>query len=189
MIVYRVFPWLADAGDRDQPGHPLFIPRQFQRRGRWDNRDLYGALYVAATPTGAVGESFAHLSHWSRVMLAAGEPAGAERRLAVLRFDEDTHPLVDFNDTNELDARKLRPRDIVETNYPKTQRIARDLYNEPAPWAGITWWSTHRPNWTLHMLWDPADIIVDDIQPLPGHPGVIDAAERLSRLLDDDMRP
>jgi hypothetical protein len=164
------------------------VHREGQRRGRFDNRDLYGALYVAATPAGAIGERFASLSRWSRSMLATGVPAGGEYRLATLYLDEDAHPLVDFNDTNELEARKLRPRDVVERNWPKTQRIARDVFNEPHDWSGITWWSTHRANWTLHVLWIHDDVTVDRVEELPGHPGLLDAAGRLAKELDDDLR-
>jgi hypothetical protein len=186
MLVYRVFPWLPRVADGES-GHPLYVHQVGQRVGRFDNRDLYGAFYAAATPAGAIGESFASLPQWSQAMLKASAPQGATRMLATYRLDEDTHPLVDFNDTNELDARKLRPRDIVERNYVKTQRIARGVYLEHAGWSGITWWSMHRANWTLHMLWDRSDVIVEAIEPLARHPGVHDAAAALGKLLDDDL--
>lgn len=184
MLVHRVFPWRQGARG-GEPGHPLYIHPD-QGVGRWDNRDLYLALYVGGSPSGAVGESFAHLSTWSSAMLAFPSIPGADRALGTYRIDEEAHPLLDFDDPRALLDRALRPTDIVVRNRPRTQRIARDAFGE-ATWSGVTWWSMHRPQWTLHMLWDVQGLSVEDVQPLPGHPAVRDAGRLLVRNLAQDV--
>lgn len=155
-----------------------------QGLGRWDNPDRYGAMYVAASPSGAIGESFAHLSTWSRAMLPFPAIPGATRALGVYRIDEEAHPLLSFDDPRALLDRALRPTDVIIRNRPRTQQIARDV-SEEGRWSGLTWWSMHRPQWTLHLLWDLEDISVEDVQPLPGHPAVRDAGQLLARTLGD----
>lgn len=184
MLVYRVFPYLARAA-AGEPGHPLFLHPD-QGAGRWDNRDLYRAAYVAASPSGAVGEAFAHLSTWSRAMLPLPVIPGAERALGVYRLDEERHPLLDLDDPRALLDRGLRPTDVVIRNRPRTQRMARDVFAE-GTWSGLSWWSMHRPQWTLHVLWDVDALSSEAVQPLPGHPATRDAAHLLTRDLAADL--
>lgn len=184
MLVFRVFPYRPDAG-ADEPGHPLAIHPD-QGLGRWDNPDLYRALYVAGSPSGAIGESFAHLSTWSRAMLPFPAIEGAQRSLGVYSVDEEVHPLLDLDDARALLDRALRPTDIVVRNRPRTQQLARDVFAE-ARWGGLSWWSMHRPQWSLHVLWHVGGITVEDIQLLPGHPGLHDAGRLLAKHLADDL--
>ena len=53
MICWRVAALDPAVGDRERGGM-LWFPRIFQGEGRHDNPDLYGCLYVAAEPVGAV---------------------------------------------------------------------------------------------------------------------------------------
>lgn len=184
MLVYRVFPYRQDAA-AGEAGHPLYIHPD-QGLGRWDNRDLYGSMYLAGSPSGALGETFAHLSRWSQAMLPFPAIDGALRTLGIYLFNEETHPLLDLDDPRALLDRALRPTDIIVRNRPRTQRIARDVFTE-ARWSGLSWWSMHRPQWTLHLLWDVASVSVEDVQPLPGHPALRDAGQLLARTLDDDV--
>ncbi|MEO7520002.1 MAG: RES family NAD+ phosphorylase, partial [Acidimicrobiales bacterium] len=177
MLVFRVFPSRPDAAV-DEPGHPLYLHPD-QGTGRWDNPDLYRAMYVAASASGAIGETFAHLSSWSQAMLAVPVVAGAERMLAVYSLDEEEHPLLDFDDSTALLQRGLRPTDIIICNRPRTRQIARDAFSEGG-WSGLSWWSMHRPQWTLHMLWQLDSATVEDVQPLPGHPALRDAGTLLA---------
>ncbi len=169
----------------DQPGHPLHIHAD-QGFGRWDNPDLYRALYVAGSASGAVGETFAHLSTWRRAMLPVPTVAGAERVLGVYSIDEDATPLIDLDDSRALLERALRPTDVVIRNRPKTQRIARDIFAE-ARWSGLSWWSIHRPQWTLYALWDPGAIRLEEVDQLPGHPALLDAGRLLAKQLEADI--
>lgn len=184
MLVYRVFPHVAGAGE-GTPGHPLYLDAD-QGFGRWDNPSLYRALYVAGSPSGAIGETFAHLSTWSRAMLPFPSVDGAERVLGTYSIDEDAHPLLDLDDPRALLDRSLRPTDVVIRNRPQTQRVARDAHAE-ARWSGLSWWSMHRPQWTLHALWRADDLEVERIEALPGHPGLLDAGRLLAKHLEPDV--
>jgi len=186
VLLYRVFPYLPDAGARD-PGHPLYVHPD-QGFGRWDNPDLYQALYVATTASGAIGEAFAHLSTWSQAMLPFPVIDGAQRMLGVYALPEERHPLLDFDNPRSLLDRSLRPTDIVVRNRPRTQQIARDAFHEQA-WSGLSWWSMHRPQWTLHMLWSIDDVAPEAVEPLDTHPAVRDAGRLLAKQLDPDLVP
>lgn len=181
MLVCRVFPHREDAAAGD-PGHPLYIHPD-QGWGRWDNPDLYRVLYVAATATGAIGESFAHLSHWSQAMLPFPSIAGSRRRLATYQLAEHARPLLDLDDARVLLDRGLRPTDIVKRNRARTQQIARDIFAESA-WAGLSWWSMHRPEWALHALWNFDDIETQGVTELPGHRDLHEAAVLLAKSID-----
>jgi hypothetical protein len=182
VLVYRVFPYRPSSA-AGEAGHPLYVHPD-QGLGRWDNRDLYRAMYFAGSPSGAAGETFAHLSTWSAAMLPFPSIEGAVRALGTYRFDEEAQPLLDLDDPRALLDRALRPTEIIVRNRPRTQRIARDVFAE-GRWSGLSWWSMHRPQWTLHLLWDVGIVSVEDVQPLPRHPGLRDAARLLARDLDD----
>jgi hypothetical protein len=185
VLLYRVFPWLEDAAP-DESGGALYVHVAGQGKGRFDNPHLYGALYVAMTPAGAIGERLQNVPTWTAQMLRSDAPPGAELRLATLGYEEDTHPLFDLDDAKELDARGLRPSDVVKRTLPLTQGLAADIFAEGV-WAGLTWWSMHRASWTLAMLWDHRGIDVQRIEPIPGHPGLRDAAGHLARVVGADL--
>ena len=186
MLLYRVFPYLQSAKP-SQPGHPLYVHPD-QGTGRWDNADLYRAMYLTQTPSGAIGESFAHLTQWSRLMLPFPTIPGALRSLGVYRLNEEAHPLLDFDDAETLFARALRPTDIVIRNRPRTQQISRGVYSEDR-WSGLSWWSMHRPQWKLYVLWDRGQLAVQEIHSLPGHPALADAADLLGKVIAQDLTP
>lgn len=186
MLIYRIFPHLPTASP-GEPGHPLYVHPD-QGTGRWDNPDLYLLLYASSTPSGAIGESFAHLSTWSQAMLPFPTIDLATRRLGIYSINEEGQPLLDLDDPNALAARSLRPTDVVKRNRPHTQEIARRIFHERR-WTGISWWSMHRPQWTLHALWGREDIRVEGIEDLEGHPGVRDAGTLLAKALDPNLLP
>ena len=185
MLVYRVFPHLPGAPP-DHPGHPLYVHPD-QGRGRWDNPGLYRSTYVAASPSGAVGEAFAGLSTWSRAMLPFPSVAGSSRALGVYALDEEAYPLLDLDDARMLVERALRPTDVVIRNRPRTQEIARQAHAE-GRWAGLSWWSMHRPQWTLYVLWEAGSLTVEGVEPLPAHPALLDAGRLLAKDIAQDMR-
>ncbi len=181
MLLHRVFPHLPAAA-AGEPGHPLYVHPD-QGTGRWDNRGLYLALYAASEATGAVGETFAHRSRWNEGMLPFPQLPGAVRTLVTYELDQDRHPLLDLDHTQTLVDYGLRPTDVVIRNRPRTQDTARRIY-DTGRYAGLSWWSMHRPEWRLHVLWMLDGLIVRRIEPLPGHPALIDAAARLGKDLD-----
>lgn len=184
MQLYRVFPHLPRAA-ADEPGHPLFVHPD-QGLGRWDNPDLYRVLYVAASVEGAIGETFAHLSRWSRAMLPFPAIAGSVRTLGVYSIDETAHPLLDLDDSKALLDRGLRPTDVVKRDRRRTQQIAREAYLEGL-WSGLSWWSIHQPNWVLHALWKVDRVTSEAVQDIPSHPGLREAGRRLAKNIDADI--
>lgn len=157
MLVYRVFPRLA-AAPTGTPGHPLYLHRP-QGHGRLDNPGHYDTWYFATAPEAAVGETFADLSAWSNDMFEFPKMPGARRALGVFEVDDGT-PVLDLDDARALYERRLRPTQVVARNRAVTQAWALAVHDErddrgARRWAGIRWWSFHRPHWTVIALWCP----------------------------------
>jgi hypothetical protein len=58
MRLWRVLPWDPSA-PLGQPGHALWIPREYQGSARHDAPDRYGCLYLAEVAISAVAEMLA----------------------------------------------------------------------------------------------------------------------------------
>lgn len=185
MIVYRVFPWLPSAAP-GAVGHPTYV-HAAQNSGRWDNADRYAAFYCAATADGAVGETFAHLSRWSAAMLPFPALPGARRALGIYEIDEERHPILDLDDPKALMARALRPSEVVMRNRPHSQAIALAIFEERT-WSGIGWWSMHRPQWALRVLFGTAAVTTIDVQPLTGSAAIASAGRLLAKVVDPDLQ-
>ena len=179
MLLYRVFPHLDGAGP-DNPGDALYVdPRQ--GAGRWDNPDRYLSRYLAVSPGAAVGEAFAHLTVWTPAMLARPDLPGSERRIGTYQFDEAADAFLDLDDAKALLDRGLRPTDVVIRDRPKTQQIAAAIFDERR-WAGLSWWSYHRPQWVVVVLWAGPNLTVRSVDPIPGHPALDEAASSLRKV-------
>jgi RES domain len=179
VLLYRVFPHVGGARP-DEPGHPLFVePRQGV--GRWDNPGRYLVRYLAVSPAAAVGEAFANLSVWTPAMLHRPDLPGSQRCIGTYQFDETANPLLNLDDAQVLLDRRLRPTDVVIRNRARTQEIAGGIFDE-ARWAGVRWWSYHRPQWPLVALWAEPNITVQVVEPIPGHPAVDEAAGSLHKV-------
>jgi RES domain len=176
--LFRVYPHLDSATARDRPGHPLFADRALQGFGRFDNPDLYAALYVASTGSAAIGETFQSIRTWTADMLAHPMLPGSERRLATYLFDEDRHQLLDLDDAQTLVEYRLRPTDVVIRNRHVTQRLAAQVWDRHR-FAGISLWSNVRPQWQVHVIWNIDALELAGSEELAGHPGLLDANERL----------
>ena len=184
MIVYRVFPHLPGTAP-GTAGHPTYVHTP-QGAGRWDNPGRYAAFYCAATADGAVGETFAHLSQWSTAMLPFPALAGAQRALGIYEIDEEHHPILDLDDPKALVARALRPSEVVVRNRPHSQAIALGIFEE-GKWSGIGWWSMHRPQWALRVIFGTAAITTIDVEPLPGNTAIASAGRLLAKVIDPDL--
>ena len=184
MLLYRVFPHLATSSP-GEPGHPLYV-NPGQGYGRWDNPDLYHLAYMATTPEGAVGETFAHLSMWSKAMLAHPSIEGATRMLGAYSLDDKRLQCLNFDDARTLLDRAIRPTEIVVRNRHRTQEIARNAFAENR-WAGVAWWSMHWSSWALCALWAVDDLTVKDVTPLPGHRAMYDAGRILGKHVDNEI--
>lgn len=183
-MLYRVFPHVPSAGV-DQPGHPTYVHHD-QGSGRWDNPDLYRALYVATTAEGAIGEAFAHLSRWRSSMLDFPSVAGSRRDLVTYELDEESEPILDLDDPRSLLDRAIRPSEVVFRNRPHTQQIARDVFGE-GKWSGLGWWSMHRPQWALRVLFGAGAVQMAEVESLSGHAALVAAGSRLAKVMDPDL--
>ncbi len=179
MLLYRVFPHLAEA-QQAVPGHPLFVEVGHQGKGRWDNPTHYTLLYLSASAEAAVGETFGNLARWSPAMLTSPQLPGSVKSLGTFELDEEAHPVLDLDDARELAQRSLRPTHVVIRNRPRTQQIAADIFSE-GRWAGVGWWSYHRPQWTVVALWDASGLTLRRVENLRGHPALDAAARTLSK--------
>lgn len=114
-------------------------------------------------------------------MLRRPDLEGSERRIGVYQFDETTNPLLNLDDAGVLLERHLRPTDVVIRNRPKTQQIAGDVFDDKR-WAGIQWWSYHRPQWSLTALWAAPNLTVRSVEPIRGHAALDEAADSLHKV-------
>lgn len=169
-MLYRLFPWDL-AADASSPGGALFNPRAQQGRGRHDNPDLYGALYLARVEVSAVAE---WLAGFRGQRLTAVDFARTDgRRWALVGLDDAAlRRIVDLDDPVELAARRLRPSRVATRTWSTTQQVAETLFAEGIP--GFGWWSTLEASWpnvtlfaehaldALNVAEGPREIGIDD---------------------------
>jgi hypothetical protein len=186
MLVYRIFAYDPKA-TTGNPGHPEYLHLPAQGKGRVDNPSKYSAWYFAREAPGAVGEVFGDIEEWKDTMFDVPFLPGAKKALGTYRIPDDL-PVLNLDHAFALHERGLRPTQIVERNRPATQRWALTVYEErdykgARSWAGVEWWSFHRPHWRVMGLWDiaPAAMNVDDLDLT--HPAVVDAAASLKRVV------
>src|SRR5215218_2461049 len=182
-MLYRLFPSLPGAGVAE-PGGPLFVPRLDQGRGRHDNADAYGALYLSRAPESTVAEllrQFAGRTVRPRSLLQEGWP------MALAALDDSAlDGLLYLDDPRNLVARRLRPSTVATRDRERTQPLALSIHSDGAP--GFEWWSTIEAAWInvtlfaerasnrLRLAEQPEPITVD-------HPTVRAAAEAVGVLL------
>jgi len=184
MLVYRVFPQLPSAAVGTL-GHAQYLHAK-QGLGRLDNPGHYLVWYLACSPTGAIGETFADLDIWSDSMFVYPGLAGSRRSLATYSIPDDL-PLLDLDDAKNLLDRGLRPTQVVERNRSATQAWALRIFDErndrgSRMWNGVKWWSIHRPQWENIGYWGNAAPTVENVETLTtSHAALKDAARALSK--------
>lgn len=181
MLLHRVILFDDTAAD-GEAGSPTYLHRP-QGASRWDNPAQYDAWYFSTSSEGAVGETFGNLAQWGSEMFA--HPSGLRRAIATYSIP-DSLATFDFDDPANLLAIGMRPSQVVTRNTPYTQSRAAALFEEHR-WAGVRWWSFHRPSWSNVMLWaapGEAPARVESVAPLDlASPAVVDAARSLVRPL------
>lgn len=186
MLLYRIFGYDRNA-PTNSPGHPEYLHRPAQGTGRIDNPDKYVAWYLAREATGAVAEVFGNQTTWQDGMFDFPYLAGARKALGIYHLPDDL-PVLNLDHALALHQRGLRPTQIVERNRSASQQWARDVYEErnvrgEPKWAGVEWWSYHRPHWRMLGLWQvtPECVQVDALD--LKHHAVVDAARSLGRVI------
>lgn len=183
--MYRVFPYLRQASSSNDPGHPLYV-HEGVATGRLDNPAYFSTRYFALEPPGAIGEVFGDLEYWSQSMFQFPALPGANRALGTYSVSDDLNVL-DLDDARNLLNRGLRPTQVVERNRSASSAWAKDIWEERGPngyraWAGVRWWSYHRPAWRVLGVWGQLSLDVVDVAVLSiDHPAVRDAARSLSK--------
>lgn len=186
MLLYRIFPYKASAPP-GSPGHADYLHGPAQGKGRLDNPTLYQVWYRAREASGAVGEVFGNLASWDNSMFDVPFLPGGTKALGVYQVP-DNMSLLNLDHAFALHVRGMRPTQVVERNRTATQRWALEIYEElnykgEPDWAGVEWWSFHRPHWRVMGLWGVTPVPVD-VETLDlTHPAVIDAAASLNRMI------
>lgn len=184
MLLYRVFPYL-DAAKDGESGSPTYLHRP-QGGGRLDNPGVYDVWYFSTIPEAGIAEVFERNPIWRDGMFDYPTVTGSRRALGAYRVDDGIGTL-DLDDARALLDRGLRPTQVVTRNRPTTQAWALNIWNE-GRWAGVRWWSFHRPHWPIVALWTapgadcPAEVV--EVETLHiGHRSVVDAAASLGKTL------
>ena len=137
--------WRAAAVDLaardDESGGILWFPRRLQGAGRHDNPDLYGCLYVATDPVGAIAETLAPFRGSGRLDPSMLRRAGRSLYLGKLVL-ADGAGVVDLDDPEVLAREELRPSKVATRIRSSTQRQAARLYRSHSEAVALRWWST-----------------------------------------------
>ncbi|WP_168914707.1 RES family NAD+ phosphorylase [Microcella flavibacter] len=182
MLFYRVF--IHDAGAAPgKPGHAQYLHRP-QTKGRWDNPSLYESWYLSTSPEGAIGETFGNLDYWTKDMFTRPYMPSGRMALGVFEIPDDL-AVCDLDNPRNLDHYGMRASEVVKRNLPYTQEKAREIFSD-GRWAGIGWWSYHRPIWSNRLIWGttaaPAPMTLVDVERLElSHRALISARESLAK--------
>jgi hypothetical protein len=137
--------WRATALDpaaRDhERGGMLWFPRLLQGEGRHDNPDLYGCLYAAAEPAGAIAETLAPFRGSGRLDPSMLRRAGRPLYLGKLVL-ADGAGVLDLDDPEVLVREDLRPSRVATRHRSTTQRQAARLHQSHPETVALRWWST-----------------------------------------------
>jgi hypothetical protein len=184
LLVYRVIPHLPTARP-GEPGHPLYEHRP-QRGGRIDHPD-YHVWYLSRFAEAACGETFGNLAHWDSSMLEFPQLPGARRAIGVYHLADDLRVL-DLDDPAQLMRLNLRPTQVVARNLTVTQAWGHRIWSETDAhtgdhaWQAVSWWSYHRPIWTVLASWLRPEFV--RVEPLSlEHPVLIEAGTALQRII------
>jgi RES domain len=143
---YRVFDWDGHSSG-DEPGGPLYVPRDQQRQGRHDIPDHDGILYACASQIGAIAEV---LQGFRGSEESIGDddfkrPGGLVQAWSTFELS-DSAALIDLDDPVQLAQRSIRPSQMATSkNRDTTRAISLRLYEEGTD--GFLWWSVLEGSW------------------------------------------
>ena len=182
MLLYRVFNHVPGAPP-GSPGHPSYVHRP-QTKGRWDNPSLYDSWYLSTSPEGAIAETFGNFEFWANAMFVRAYLPAGRMTLGIFEAPDDMG-ICDLDDANNLLHLGMKPSQVVTRNLPYTQARAADAFAE-GRWAGLGWWSFHRPFWSNRMLWStasaPAPVTFVNAEPLDlSHRSIISVRATLAK--------
>jgi hypothetical protein len=152
--LWRALP-LDRGGQADEPGGPLWFPREQQGAGRHDNPDLYGCLYVSEEPVSAVAELLAPFRGTGTLSPSMLVRFGLPLALASLELP-DGATVVDLDDPLALSAESLRPSRVATRRRSVTQGQAAEIHISHPEAIAIRWWSTLEASWINWTLFERA---------------------------------
>jgi hypothetical protein len=162
LTLYRVLPWLEEAG-LGEPGHPLYV-RTPQGSGRVDNPEHYQVLYASDSFAGAIAEAFGNFTTWT-VELLQGPPSLPGSMRALATYAMGGKPILDLDDPAVLHERRLKPSAVVTRDRAVTQAWALEIFRERR-WSGSRWWSYYKPEWGSCGVWNHEGLEVQAVVPL-----------------------
>jgi RES domain len=145
LIVYRCFPRRQRA-DEHREGGALWFPRAYQGKGRHDNPDLYGCLYVGEEEIAPVAEQLQVFRGGRRLATWMLEREGVPLALAAIELPDDS-VVLDLDDPRVLVREELRPSGLATHERVRTQAAARMLFERHFEAAALRWWSTLEASW------------------------------------------
>ena len=154
MRLWRVLPWDPSA-PVGEPGHALWVPREFQGSGRHDAPDRYGCLYLAELAVSAVAEMLAPFRGTGDLHHELLVRSGRQLALAELELAGDA-TLIDLDDPAVLVTESLRPSIVATGQRSVTQAYALGQFERHSDAAGLRWWSTLEASWIHVTLFDRA---------------------------------
>lgn len=166
MILWRVLPWDLSAPP-GEPGHALWIPREYQGSGRHDAPDRYGCLYLAKTAVSAVAEMLAPFRGTGDLHPDLLVRSGRQLAVAELELTDDA-TLIDLDEPAVLIKESLRPSVVATNQRSVTQAYAVAQFERHKAAAGLRWWSTLEASWIQITLFDRAigELRTRGVQPL-----------------------
>src|SRR5271154_2401025 len=98
-------------------------------------------------------EAFGRFPLWTQEMID-GLPSlpGSRHAFATIEVDERAR-ICDLNDAARLVTLGLRPSEVVEREYARTQAVALQLFLSGG-YDGLMWWSYYEPSWNSVGLWN-----------------------------------
>jgi hypothetical protein len=158
-VRWRVFPWDPAAPDGEPYSARYRPPPGSQSGGRFDI-GTPAVVYFASSPAHAVAEVLqrfrgkplrdAHLLRPDR------RDPSVFHRLALVeaRLAERVEgALLDLDDPAVLSRLGLRPSRLATHARAATQRIARQVHEHAANYAGFEWWSALTGDWRSSVLY------------------------------------
>jgi hypothetical protein len=123
-----------------------------------------------------------------------GDIAAMQKKQAALKLSTQAYQLLDdlrvldLDDPAQLLRLGLRPTQIVIRSLTVTQAWGHRIWSETDPhtgdhvWQAVSWWSYHRPVWTVLASWVRPGLV--RVEPLNlGHPALLDAGKALQRII------
>jgi len=144
--------------------------------GRIANPTLYDELYLAATPTCAIAETFGRRDMWSDTMLDH-----RHGRYAIATHELDSAKICELDDAQMLLGLGLRPSRVVTPQRDATQEWSARIYRIGGL-DGISWWSFYNSDWTSYGIWNTANLRHMSTRALTvSDPDFVEAADAITR--------